>query len=73
MFHGKNLLLLNLVNRSVASTSQLLLKSKDIKSLSKFLISANQGFPISIQVSGIRNFAGGNFFIWWWKLNEDIV
>ena len=35
VFHGKNLLLLDLVNRSVASTSQLLLKSKDIKLLSK--------------------------------------
>ena len=30
VFHGKKIVLLNLVNRSVTSTSQLFLKSKDI-------------------------------------------
>ena len=65
---------MNLVSRSVTSTSQLLLKSKDsvINSISKFLISANQGFPNSIQVCWMRNFTGGNFFICWWKLKDRV-
>ena len=57
---GKNLILLNLINRYVTVTSQLFLKSVTLSS--KFLISTNQGFPNSIHGWGWENLLGGILF-----------
>ena len=53
MLHGKNLVLLNLINRYVASTNKEFLKSKDIVELrKKKLISANDLFDV-IQIATV--------------------
>ena len=74
VFYEKNLLLLNLVSRSVTSPSQLLLKVKSsCYSVTKFWYQWIRVFTDQIQVSAIGNFAGWNLFIWWWILGEDCV
>ena len=56
---GKNLILLNLINRYVTVTSQLFLKSVTLSS--KFLISTKQGFSNSIHGWRMGKFAGQIF------------